>query len=144
MDQTSVISPAYDAGPYELWNARDLPRFKEDIDDVLRLHCPDPASDGEWCRVWRNKTPFMEVGNGDYIAFDVSQGDEHCPVIYLDHEGDEFGGSRLGLNFIDFITRWSNLGCPNPISLFRAHDAHQNLLMDSGEVFENCKRWLND
>jgi hypothetical protein len=132
-------------GPGELWHVASLTIFKEQLDRVLRLHCPDPASDDDWCQVWRHKTPFILAGNGDYVAFDVSQVEEHCPVVYLAHEGDnDFNGRRLGLDFIDFVTRWSNLGCPGPNSLDQFHDTSQNLLMDSGDIVENWKRWLDE
>jgi hypothetical protein len=89
-----------------------------------------------------SSTVFIFVGNGDYVAFDMTHGDQNCPVIYLDHEGGDFNGCRLGLNFVDFITRWSNLGCPDPLILYLFHDPGRNLLMDSGEIAENWKRWL--
>jgi hypothetical protein len=33
-------------------------------------------------------------------------------VTYLSHDGDEFHGRHLGQDFIDFVDRWSLLGCP--------------------------------
>jgi hypothetical protein len=65
-------------------------------------------------------------------------------VVYLDHEGSDFNGCRLGLNFVDFITRWSNLGCPDPLIRDLFHDSDQNLLMDSGQIVENWKRWVSE
>jgi hypothetical protein len=76
----------------------------------------------------------------------VARGRRDCPVIYLDHEHGRRHGIRLGSNFVDFITRWSNLGCPG-LEIERMmpfYDPVQNLLMDSGEVVENWKRWVSE
>ena len=50
---------------------------------------------------------------------------------------------RLGLNFVGFITRWSNLGCPSPGLLDSFYNPDQNRLMNSGEHVEDWRRWLS-
>lgn len=62
-------------------------------------------------RVWYGKLAFAEVGNGDNLAFDAERA-EDAPVIYLSHDGGKGHGHRLGDNFIDFVERYSLLGCP--------------------------------
>lgn len=64
----------------------------------------------EYDSVWHNKLAFIEVGNGDYIAFDLCQSEDY-PIVYLSHEDGEGHGYRLGNDFIDFINRWSLIGC---------------------------------
>ena len=56
----------------------------------------------------------------------------------------EVHGRRLGLDFTDFMTRWSNLGCPGPefYLLEPFHDRRQRLLRDSGPVVERWKAWI--
>lgn len=34
------------------------------------------------------------------------------PVVYLSHEDGDLHGYRLGHNFIDFIDKWTQIGCP--------------------------------
>ena len=114
--------------------------------DRLRGWLPTRATEeeGEAGLVWQNKVAFNYMPNGDLWAFDVSHGTENCPVIYLGHEHGRDHGMRLGLNFVDFMTRWSNLGCPCLFSLRLFRDPVQNLLMNSGEFVENWKRWINE
>lgn len=64
----------------------------------------------EYDSVWHNKLAFIEVGNGDYIAFDLRQSEDY-PIVYLSHDDGEGHGYRLGNNFIDFIDRWTLIGC---------------------------------
>ncbi len=61
--------------------------------------------------VWHNKLAFSLVPNGDYLAFDLSILSDP-PVVYLSHDDGEGHGYRLGDNFVDFIERWTLLGCP--------------------------------
>lgn len=64
----------------------------------------------EYDRVWHNKIPFLDVPNGDVIAFG-KRTESGNQVVYLSHEGDDFHGQILGDNFIDFINKWTQLGC---------------------------------
>ena len=79
---------------YQLWI--DALRDVDDPDDDL---------------IWHNKLAFAEVGNGDLIAFDLNATPDPS-VVYLNHECGDTSGWRLGDNFIDFISRYSSLGCP--------------------------------
>lgn len=60
--------------------------------------------------VWHNKLGFMEVGKGDYIAFDLLVPNDP-PVVYLSHDDGQGHGFILGHNFIDFMNRWTRIGC---------------------------------
>ena len=62
---------------------------------------------------WDEKFAIMEIPNGDMIALDLS-GHRECPIVYLDHEDMAGPAYRLGNNFVDFIDRWTRLGCPGP------------------------------
>jgi hypothetical protein len=153
-DPPGIYRPCTRGGHWELWSMDALLRLSQDQAGALKrleeieaeainsgLIDPNALSEP----VWHNKTFFIHVPNGDYIAFDVSHGITNCPVVYLDHEWGSFNGARLGLNFVDFMTRWSNLGCPGVESwkMKPFYDPAQNLLMSSGEVVENWKRWVN-
>lgn len=92
--------------------------FSWSIDEILSIEegrkgwetevFPDPNN--PYDSVWHNKLAFMEVGNGDYIAFDITiTGDP--PIVYLSHDDGEGHGFLLGNNFIDFFNKWTQVGC---------------------------------
>jgi hypothetical protein len=63
---------------------------------------------------WENKIAFLTLGNGDFLAVDVSTSGRE-PVVYLSHDGDEYVHCYvLGSDFDDFLTRWTGVGCPSP------------------------------
>jgi hypothetical protein len=66
----------------------------------------------EGLRVWKDKVCFHPIVNGDWLALDLSF--EPPPVVYLSHEYSEAHGQFLGSSFVDFMDRWTRLGCPGP------------------------------
>ena len=103
---------------------------------------PDPEDEID--KIWHNKIPFLSVPNGDIIAF----GEETIygnPVVYLSHDGEEdFNGARLGLNFVDFINKWSTLGCigTEDWQFEPFYDYENKLLKKEGPAIEEWKKWL--
>lgn len=98
-----------------------------------------PNADDAYDSVWHNKLGFIAVPNGDVIAFDLAGGSDP-PVVYLSHDDGEGHGYRLGDNFIEFIDRWSSLGCPGPEDwqmMPFIESATSGLLPDC----ENAKQW---
>ena len=89
------------------WSLERLPQFENErkgwIDNVF----PNPQD--EYDVVWHNKLAFCEVGNGDYLAFDMKDDTENS-IIYLSHDGGEGHGYKMANNFIEFIDKWSKLG----------------------------------
>jgi hypothetical protein len=63
--------------------------------------------------VWHQKLSVIPVRNGDYIGIDLRAGHEG-EVVYLSHDDGEGHGLVLGADFIDFLRRWTPLGCPGP------------------------------
>jgi len=60
--------------------------------------------------VWWDKLAFYEVGNGDYLAFDL------CPetqgrIVYLSHDDGEGHGYVLAEDFQSLLRRWIPLAC---------------------------------
>jgi len=51
--------------------------------------------------------------NGDIIALHLD-GDGSAPVAYLSHDDGEGHGRVLGWSVLDFLDRWTLLGCPGP------------------------------
>jgi len=128
-----------------LWDVATVAKLKRQLDQWVASAFPDTGD--QWQRSWHNKVPFLEAPNGDLLAFDLSGGTAQCPVVYLSHEGDtDVHGRRLGLDFADFMTRWSNLGCPGPefYTLEPFYDRRERRLRDSGAVVEKWKQWVGE
>lgn len=132
----------FQAGYEGLWSFEDLKNLKEQHTDWIKDCFDDPTD--EYGKVWYNKTPFIRVGNGDFIAFDTTTPGNEYPVVYLSHDDGNLHGKRLGYNFVDFITRWSNIGCfgPEDWQLEPFYDSKENILLMEGYKVENWKKWL--
>jgi len=94
--------------------------FRYDLDALIRLnnyfpywmeaaldeesHAPEVVAITR--SIKDNKTAFMEVNTGDFIAID----DFTNEVIFFDHEGGPMHGKILGKDLNDFLTRWSIMG----------------------------------
>lgn len=90
------------------WNIEDLINVEKDRKGWEQEVFSDVEN--EYDRVWHNKLGLMAVGNGDYIAFDLSISNDP-PVVYLSHDDGEGHGYILGQNFIDFMDKWVKIGC---------------------------------
>ncbi|MCY8957420.1 SMI1/KNR4 family protein [Bacillus cereus] len=93
------------------WSLESLSEFEKErkglVDEVFS------NIDDEYDVVWHNKLAFCEVGNGDYLAFDMKD-DIDAPIIYLSHDDGEGHGYKIANNFIEFIENWSRVafvGC---------------------------------
>ncbi|MED0949060.1 SMI1/KNR4 family protein [Bacillus mobilis] len=93
------------------WSLENLFEFEKERKDWIDTVFPNPED--EYDVVWHNKLAFCEVGNGDYLAFDMKN-DIDAPVIYLSHDNGEGHGYKIANNFIEFIDNWSRVafvGC---------------------------------
>ena len=68
-----------------------------------------PDLDDPYDAVWHAKYPWLSVPNGDRIALDVDE-----RVVYLSHDDGVGHGYLLGRDVVDFLDRWTVLGCPGP------------------------------
>lgn len=122
-----------------LWDADRLPEFAA----AAAKHAESPwlaFRDG-----LRNRLPFIDVGDGDLIAFDMRAGRMKCPVVYLSHENDPDLHERiLGESFTDFMTRWTLFGCPGPdLHCMEAFYDHRKMqLNDKGHNATRWRKWL--
>ncbi|WP_303802810.1 SMI1/KNR4 family protein [Alicyclobacillus macrosporangiidus] len=96
---------------YCYWDLNQIPNVEENrkswIEKVFN-EADDPIGE-----VWRDKLAFLDVHNGDLMAFELNAGSDG-PVVYLAHDDEIMNGYRLGDNFVDFMNRWTVLGCPGP------------------------------
>lgn len=101
-----------------------------------------PNIENTYDKVWHHKIPFLEVGNGDMLAFEIIDDKNEYPVVFLSHEGSDFNGSRLGENFIEFITNWSNVGCigTDDWTLEIFYDKDANKLMSDSLLINEWKK----
>jgi hypothetical protein len=126
-----------------LWDFSSLQYYYEGYTNWIKECFSNP--DDDYDRVWHNKVPFLDVATGDIIAFDTSKSLTNSPVIYLSHDGSNFHGHRLGENFIDFITKWSNLGCVGTEDWqFEAFYNYEKMeLLTDDPKIDRWKSWLN-
>ena len=64
----------------------------------------------EYDKVWYNKLPFYDSGNGDYIAIELEK-EKYGKIVYLSHDGGDGHGYYLANNFKDLLNNWSKVGC---------------------------------
>jgi len=96
--------------------------FSGDLHWSLDLTAQAETARKNWCSavfrntedpydaVWHNKLAFYEVGNGDFIAFDLAN-DRNGQVLYLSHDDGQGHGWVLARDFRDLIDRWLPLAC---------------------------------
>ncbi len=68
----------------------------------------------EYDLIWYHKLGFMNVANGDVIAFDLQEDEINPPVIYLSHDDGEGHGYILGKDFNTYFEQLLLIGaCGN-------------------------------
>ncbi|WP_076541526.1 SMI1/KNR4 family protein [Shewanella sp. UCD-KL21] len=90
------------------WSLEWLIQFNEEKNgwkDEVFPNIEDPYD-----AVWHGKFAFQEVGNGDYLAIDISQAGKE-PVVYLSHDDGDGHGIEIAKNFKEFLFLSSRLGC---------------------------------
>lgn len=104
----------------EFWNERD--------------------SEDNTCLGLKNKLTFFQVGNGDYIAFDMST-DEEPPVVYWDHETDEV--HPIAASFKKYLSKMTELYCIGAeIWQYEAFLGPKGVDTDS-DLAERWKHWFD-
>ncbi len=93
----------------------DLEKERKDWVEAVFSDPGDP-----YHSAWHNKLAVISVNNGDLIGIDLGSADG-C-VVYMTHDGGEdMQGMVLGMNFDDFMERWSRLGCVGPDGWYLEH-----------------------
>lgn len=143
-ETTGEYREIFCGGSDPIWDLKNFKSLKENYEGWKQDCFPD--IEDEYDKIWHNKTPFIHVSTGDMIAFDMEKGNSNCPVIYLSHDGSDSHGLKLGDNFVDFMARWSNIGCPGTedwqIEPFYNYESKQIEIM--GDKVNNWKKWLEN
>ena len=90
------------------WRINLLVNFEVSRKDWIEGCFPD--YNDEYDRVWHNKMPFYEVGNGDYLAIELEK-ENYGKIVYLSHDGGDGHGYYLANNFKELLSNWSKVGC---------------------------------
>lgn len=123
------------------WDARRLPELERIRRGWLEHAFPD--RDDEYDRVWHDKLAIIDVPNGDLIAVDIARPDR-APVVYLSHDAGEDHGRVLGYSVLDFIDRWTLVGCAGPEGWLMAPFLHADrpYLDAFGEAARAWRGWF--
>ncbi|QUE87319.1 SMI1/KNR4 family protein [Exiguobacterium alkaliphilum] len=124
------------------WSLTSLPRLEEERKEWINVVFPDVND--PYDVIWHDKLAFCEVDNGDYLAFDLSDGADDAPVVYLSHDDGDGHGYRLANNFIELIEHASRLGfvgCEDFRWLPFTTSSTSGILAD-GEAAIRFRRWL--
>lgn len=95
-----------------IWDFEVLEEVYKDYVGWITDCWTDPSDD--YGGVYYDKVPFISVPNGDLIAFSKTIVNGCSEVIYLSHDDGRLHGQRLARTFVEFISRWSNIGCVGP------------------------------
>jgi hypothetical protein len=90
------------------WSLDFVRQFNANKDSWIRECFPDQSN--KYDRIWHDKLAFYEVGNGDYLALDLSP-ERRGQVVYLSHDDGEGHGHVLANDPIDLLQRWVPLAC---------------------------------
>lgn len=123
------------------WSLELLTQFEEDRLGWIETVFPDPSD--EYDAVWHNKLAFCDAENGDYLAFDMTKGDD-APIVYLSHDDGEGHGYVVANNFIELLENWSKVGFVGNID----HDwisfttSSKSGILGDGEVAKRFRAWV--
>jgi len=87
-------------GKQTLWDFGELRGIELWQSWLVDVHGRDPGK--------VRTAPFLTVANGDQLTVNLDTEE----IRYWSHDGDDSLNRRLGVDMIDFVTRWSWLGVP--------------------------------
>lgn len=90
------------------WGTDFILQFNQSKDEWVKDVFPNP--DNEYDKVWHNKFVFQEVGNGDYLAIDLTPS-SYGKIIYLSHDDGDGHGYVMANTFTELLHNWTPLGC---------------------------------
>jgi len=134
----SPVERVYSGG-FEKIELNRLVKAEEERQSWIQAVFSDPHD--PYDAVWHNTLLVISVGNGDYIGIDMQSDDGF--VTYVSHEGYEaLHGKVLANNFLDFMSRWSLLGCVGPEDWQLEVFVDGNGLNPFGEKGRVWRKWL--
>lgn len=86
------------------------PLIKISIDNLYR--CLTTADDPDYLYgdSLANVLPFIDVPNGDVLAFDLSDSNEDKKVVYISHGDADYFGVLISRNFDEYMTNLLDIG----------------------------------
>ena len=90
------------------WSLESVEQIDSDKSGWISEVFPNP--DDTYDAIWHDKLAFYDVGNGDYLAVDLSP-DRYEEVVYLSHDDGAGHGHALAPNVIELLQRWVPLAC---------------------------------
>jgi len=124
------------------WNLNLLSQMEKDKEYWIDSVYPDEEDEAD--RVWHNKLAFCDVGNGDYLAFDLSDM-EDASIVYLNHEKGLGHGYIIADNFLELLENWSRIafvGEEDAQWLPFTEDKESGIVPE-GETAKRFREWLN-
>jgi len=95
----------------------------------------------EAVQIWRETVPFLDVGNGDYLALHVGGDKRDCPVVYLCHDDPQRPVTEISPSFEKFMSDWEDLCYVGPeiwlLQAFLQENGDGPLLADQAKA----RRW---
>ncbi len=138
---TGITPPVEDvhSGGFEKVELKWLVKAEKERHGWIQSVFSDPTD--PYNAVWHNTLLVISVGNGDYIGINTQSDDGF--VTYVSHEGCEaLHGRVLADNFLDFMNRWSLLGCVGPDDWQLKIFVEERGLNPFGETGGRWRKWL--
>lgn len=123
-------------------NLKSLPTLADDLRVLINEREKFGDEDLAYLlEIDRNALPFYAIGNGDMLAIDLREEDGNVIYLALD-SGPEFHGMSLGCNFVDFMSKWSQLGCVGPEEWILEHFLTKSGFNLDSKVSGAWRRWI--
>lgn len=133
------LSQSLTGGGDGLWDVGLIPEFVDDANKSSDFAKWVAFEDGRF-----GMLPFLSVGCGDLIGFDMRNGDKDCPIVYLCHDDGDLHGRKIGDNFVDFIANWVAVGCVGPdFAYFEPFwNKRQKKILGSGRAANRWRKFM--
>lgn len=89
------------------WDLESIMDYEEMKKTSIEMSFPNIKD--SYDAVWHNKLAIHSVGNGDFLAFDLSE-ENSGAIVYLSGTGGTGHGLVVGNNFETLLEEWSEIG----------------------------------
>ena len=133
---TDKYKHVWSGGADFIWSLDNILKLFEQV----RYRCKS----GKVPDYWLEMIPFQDLLYGQYLAFDTRSTAKDTPVVYLDNNdlrhypsGPNLDGKVVAKSFTEFISNWSELGCPGNLDSFYINSRDEFSLQR-----ESHREWL--